>query len=230
MEQPGELAAAVLRYFTPEDVAQHNCAEDCWVSAGHRVLDLTALIEEHRGPLAEPIIAAAGSDISHWFNPKTGDPKTCIDPVTGLTVAYTPSGRFIHVPPNFPTTAWRTDFGAPWWQDARYVVGTLTARARMVRIVNVLTQQEDELLVSCEDTVASIQRRYEERNAHAGSYTWKALSSGSQDAKFVPMDMEKTLEENGVVDDSDAFGKLGADADCSAPVLHIYFNDDLTVA
>lgn len=33
-----------------------------------QVLDLTDLIEGNRGPLAQPLIAAAGKDISHWFS------------------------------------------------------------------------------------------------------------------------------------------------------------------
>ena len=32
------------------------------------------------GPLCVPLIEAAGTDISHWFDPKTKDPKTFVDP------------------------------------------------------------------------------------------------------------------------------------------------------
>lgn len=35
----------------------------------------------------------------------------------------------------------------------------LTRRARPIRIVNVLSQQEDDLLVACEDTISDIQVR-----------------------------------------------------------------------
>eukprot|EP00752_Nemacystus_decipiens_P004964 g4516.t2 len=48
--------------------------------------------------------------------------------------------------------------------------------------------------------------------------------------KFVPAHMDQTLEENGIVDDDVAFEKLGIDDDGYMPVLHIYFNDDLTIA
>ncbi|CAM9793407.1 unnamed protein product [Chrysoparadoxa australica] len=44
------------------------------------------------------------------------------------------------------------------------------------------------------------------------------------------MDMDATLEENGVVDESLEFEKLQIEDDFFIPVLHIYFNDDLTVA
>lgn len=33
----------------------------------------------------------------------------------------------------------------------------LTRKARPLRVVNILSQQEDELLVACEDTIANIQ-------------------------------------------------------------------------
>lgn len=96
-------------------------------------MDLTDLIQANRGPLAEPLIAAAGTDVSHWFSPlqpprgskapldanvlhgkqgslvgsKTvekeaekevvimGDPRTFVDPQTGLIVPYLPMGRCV---------------------------------------------------------------------------------------------------------------------------------------
>jgi len=42
--------------------------------------------------------------------------------------------------------------------------------------------------------------------------------------------MTKTLEENGVSEDSETFEKLSIDVDYFHPVVHLYFNDDLTVA
>jgi hypothetical protein len=44
------------------------------------------------------------------------------------------------------------------------------------------------------------------------------------------MDMTLTLGENGVPDVSDEFESLGVDADLYIPVIHVYFNDDLTYA
>lgn len=105
-------------------------------------MDLTELILANRGPLADPLIAAAGTDVSHWFSlsaspdgkkskakggldrgksgtraPLTkatnenggdgsgegqpdegenvGDPRTFVDPHTGLTVPYLPMGRWV---------------------------------------------------------------------------------------------------------------------------------------
>jgi hypothetical protein len=48
--------------------------------------------------------------------------------------------------------------------------------------------------------------------------------------EFVDVDMEKTLEENGVVDDAKTFEELSIPSDAAIPVIHLYFTDDLTVA
>ena len=37
------------KYFTPNEVANHNTAKDIWVSFLGKVFDLTPLIEEHSG-------------------------------------------------------------------------------------------------------------------------------------------------------------------------------------
>lgn len=42
--------------------------------------------------------------------------------------------------------------------------------------------------------------------------------------------MSKTLEENGVPDESEEFYKLSMNDELSLPALHLYFNDDLTEA
>lgn len=95
-------------------------------------MDLTELIVANRGPLADPLIAAAGTDVSHWFSlaqlplahersskgrvgnttdgtsdktattakggledgDVTWDPRTFVDPHTGLTVPHLPMGRW----------------------------------------------------------------------------------------------------------------------------------------
>ena len=42
--------------------------------------------------------------------------------------------------------------------------------------------------------------------------------------------MDKTLEENDIPDESEQFIELGLDEDMYIPAIHLYFNDDLTVA
>lgn len=93
-------------------------------------------------------------------------------------------------------------------------------------MVNTLSGQTDMLEVASEETLTEIQDRYFEYNSHAGSYTWKALFEGA----FRPLDMAKTLAENGVEDESEQFERLSIDPDLYTPTLHLYFNDDLTSA
>ncbi len=149
-----------------------------------------------------------------------------VDEETGLNIPYTPQGRFIHVPPRDPTTAWKRDFDVPWWQDSQYIVGAVTEKVRKVRVVNTLTHQEHVVEVGAEETIEEIGSRFLGYNAHAGSYTWKALKEGA----FAPLDMTKTLEENGVIDEDDEFEALYMDPDAYLPTLHLYYNDDLSAA
>jgi hypothetical protein len=44
------------------------------------------------------------------------------------------------------------------------------------------------------------------------------------------LDMNRTLEDNGVVDETRMFEDLQMPTDAFIPVLHVYWNDDLTVA
>ena len=62
------------RYYTPSEVSRHNSHNDCWVSFFLGVYDLTKLLADNRdsqSALCIPIIQAAGSDITHWFDPTT---------------------------------------------------------------------------------------------------------------------------------------------------------------
>lgn len=196
------------------------------MSLFHKVYDLTDLLAENHGALARPILEAAGTDLTSWFDDETRDVKTHIDPVTNLEIPDVPMGRFVHVPPPEPVSTWKTDFGLPWWKDTKYCIGGLSTRTRMIRVVNTLTQDEHLLEVGSEETVAEIQDRYFDYNKHASSYVWKALEEGS----FRPLDMEKTLADNGVEDETDELERLGIDPKDFIPVVHLYFRDDLTEA
>eukprot|EP00878_Enallax_costatus_P019323 GHUV01020385.1.p1 GENE.GHUV01020385.1~~GHUV01020385.1.p1 ORF type:complete len:233 (+),score=43.81 GHUV01020385.1:241-939(+) len=232
METGGPLR--LQRYFTPYEVAQHNTAGDCWVSFLGGVYDLTRLIQEHPGSLTEPILAAAGTDISHWFDPQNGDVKTHIDPHTHLPVPYCPKGVFLHVTPIEPTTSYDCSVQVPWWKYVTLRVGLLSRKTRLVRVKNVLTEQEDVLEVPAEETVGQVRQRYLGLNAHAASYTWKALAKkgagGSSTWEFRELDLNRTLSENGVAEESELFESLDMQHDSYIPVLHVYWNDDLTVA
>ena len=212
-----------MKYYTPDEIRLHNCADDLWVSVFDNVFDLTALVAENRGPLANPLIEAAGTSVSHWFDAKTGDVKTHMDPVRQIIMPYTPHGRFVHVPPPDPrdkTPALET----PWWKDSKFIIGKLTRQTRMIKVVNMVTRTEDVITVCAEETIADIRERYVEYNAHSHSYAWKAVLKD----EFVVLDMSKTLEENGVDDESDKFVDLGMDYDFYIPALHIFWMDDLS--
>jgi cytochrome b involved in lipid metabolism len=87
------------RFYTPAEVAKHDRADDLMVSLFGKVLDLSELVRANRGLLVQPLIAAAGTDITHWFDDSTHDPCTYIDPETEIEVPFTPMGRFLHCVP-----------------------------------------------------------------------------------------------------------------------------------
>ena len=70
-----------------------------------------------------------------------------VDPLTNCTIPYTPSGRFIHVPPPCPSSDWANNFGRPWWRDDTYCIGILSGKTRFVKIINTLTSQNHVLEV-----------------------------------------------------------------------------------
>jgi hypothetical protein len=47
---------------------------------------------------------------------------------------------------------------------------------------------------------------------------------------FRELNMNQTLLDNGVADESGTFENLDMPTDFHIPVLHVYWNDDLTVA
>jgi len=133
------------------------------------------------------------------------------------------------VPPSEPSSKWCTSDSngleeIPWWSDTQYIIGNISRNVRKLRVVNTLTQQSDVFEVCGEETIKEIQTRYTEYNTHAQSYTWKYL----KDRTFVPIEMSKTLEQLGIVDESKVFEHAGINQDQYMPVVHIYFNDDLT--
>jgi len=57
------------RFYTPSEVAKHNTADDVWVSKFNKVFDLTLLLDSNKGKTeCDPIVLAAGTDITHWFD------------------------------------------------------------------------------------------------------------------------------------------------------------------
>lgn len=213
------------RYYTSADVAAHSKGTgDCWVSFFGHVYDLAPLLADYKeDPTAVPIIEAGGTDITHWFDEDTKDPRTYISPFTNMAEVYCPQGRFLHVPPEFPEPAFDTRVTTPWWRDAQYCIGKLSASTVKIYICNLLSKQKVLMEVPCEETLEEIQDRYLDiYNFHVKSYTWKRLGK--------PLDMKLTLEENGIPNETAEFLDLNLDPDDHIVTLHLYFNDDLTEA
>ena len=211
------------RYYTQQDIEQHEQSNDLWVKLFGKVLDLTRLVQENfESPLVKPLIEFAGKDVSHWFNPETKEPKTRINTQTGFRVYYCPDGRFLHIPSVYPSNEAEPESQTPWWRDEQYVVGLATEKSVKLKVINMLTHQSDIIEVPSEESINEILNRYKVINDHAGSYIWKSLENK-------PLDMEGTLEENGIIDEQEKYEKLDIPETqwYITPIL-IYFNDDLT--
>ncbi|CAH0555354.1 unnamed protein product [Brassicogethes aeneus] len=206
------------RYYGPFEVVVHNSPRDCWVSFLGKVYNITPLITIYsRDPCIKPLLAMAGKDISHWFDEKAGDIQHYIHPVTGNFVPYLPYGKIPDIEPQVPDTRWRPEHN-PWWKNDLYQIGLLTKRARPLRIINMLTCKEVQINVCCEDTLIRIAERYSIFNKDTDSYLWR------YDGKVV--NMYKTLEENGILDERDRFCELGIPANFYIPAILLYFTDD----
>ena len=111
----------------------------------------------------------------------------------------------------------------PWWEDeARYCIGSLTKRTRLIRLVNTLTKHDDVVEVATEESLNEILDRYTAKNVHAASYTWKRLGK--------VLDMSKNLEKNGIIDEREELLELDMQPDDYIPAIFLYYNDDLTIA
>jgi hypothetical protein len=207
-------------------VANHNTNDNCWVSLFNQVFDLTKLIaENYQTSLCDPIVLAAGSDISHWFDPNTRQPKTFIDPVTNQQAYFTPTGRYLHIPSCLAQSDAQTEcapYTVPWWDNTdKYCIGRLTQKLRQINLMNTLTKEESQIDVASEETMNEILDRYQDQNFHAASYTWKRLGR--------VLNMNLNLNENEILDESQECLDLGLDPEEYIPTIHLYFDDDLTV-
>merc|ERR1712086_93024 len=235
------------RFYMPSEVALHNTPEDCWLSWFGEVYDLSPVLDQNKGhslhtqsPPAHhanrgghqaihrqrrsgyhPLVRQQHEKCEHTI-------PLCI-PLTSflqlrerfgedfVRLAYTPLGDVLHKPPSEPRSNWANNFKTPWWKDDNLKIAKLSQGFRQIRVVNTLTHQEHLLTVCAEETCEEILDRYLDYNKHAGSYTWKRLGN--------KLEMSKTLEENGVVDESNAMEELGLPDDYYVPALHLYFND-----
>lgn len=206
--------------FAPFEVVVHNSPHDCWISFLGKVFDITPLIAEYNGQKCiKPLLAMAGKDVSHWFDPATGDIQHYIQPETGVRVPYCPHGVLPDVSCEVPAASWKPLDGVPWWKNENYQIGLLSKKTRPIRIINMLTLAEVTINVCCEDTFGRILERYTLFNSDASSYTWRYLDKN--------IDMSKTMEENGISDERDVFTDLGLPQNFYLPSIFLYYNDDM---
>ena len=66
-----------------------------------------------------------------------------------------------------------------WWKDSNLIIGKLSKQEIKIRIVNMLTYDEDFLKVPKEETLLQIVKRYLQINSHALSYTCLLYTSPS---------------------------------------------------
>ena len=71
-----------------------------------------------------------------------------------------------------------------------------------------------------EETINEIGNRYLKFNKHGFSYTWKY--------KGKYLDMNTTLEDNGIIDEYSQHYNLRLDENQYLPQIHLSYNDDLT--
>jgi hypothetical protein len=75
-----------------------------------------------------------------------------------------------------------------------------------------------------EETINEILTRYKVINDHASSYTWKSVTNK-------PLDMDGTLEDNEIFDETAKYEDLDIpETEWYITPILIYFDDDLTEA
>lgn len=118
------------RYYTLEQVSFHNTGNDCWVILFGEVYNLTKVIQENiANVLTTPLIEAAGTDITYWFDSNSRQPRVKVNLKTGKREFYCPGGKYLHV---------ESESEVKWWKDSKNIIGKLTKKARRIRIINMI--------------------------------------------------------------------------------------------
>ncbi|XP_074427472.1 cytochrome b5 domain-containing protein 1, partial [Larus michahellis] len=125
------------------------------------------LRERPGDPELRPLREAAGTDVTHWFDPQSGEPLSRRDPRSGLPRLLLPGA-----PPPEPRSDHAPPRGAPWWRDPRLEVGHVTAAPRLLRLRNALTGQEH-VIQACGEQAGGLVERALPWNAHGGGYAWR---------------------------------------------------------
>ncbi|CAF0858907.1 unnamed protein product [Brachionus calyciflorus] len=188
------------KYFTPNEVSVHNTAKDIWVSFLGKVYDLTLYVDSHSG---DPMLKPI-IDAAGQDISHWFDPKT-----KDIKKFVDPkTGCLLYFTQhgrfsNVPPACPSSDWANDFGKP--------------------WWKDEKYCIEVCsEEIMKEILLRYLKYNAHAESYTWK------YDCNV--LDMDKTLSENGIVDDDPDFYTLRMRDDQYLQSVILYYNDDLTEA
>ncbi|XP_072214495.1 cytochrome b5 domain-containing protein 1 [Excalfactoria chinensis] len=167
-----------------------------------------------------PLLGAIGTDVSHCFDPESGDPLSRVEPRTGRTGSRYPLGTPGSSQPHTPRSDGAPPWDAEWWRDPRLQVGLLTAAPRLLRLCNTLTGQSCVIEVCGEEPV--------------GAALWRARGWREQLQKYtacyggVPLQPHLSLEQNGIPDSTSELRSLRLDPKDFIPTVLLYFNDDIS--
>ena len=209
------------KYFTREDLESHCTSDSAYVSVYNTVFDVSDPIAKHfRTKGAENLLRHAGKDISHFFHHETKQP-IIKNAFLRETIQNRSNDILLHFEENVLDSKPKNK-ETPWFVDSKNMIGILSANEVTIRIVNTLTFDEDFLIVPVEESLNEICKRYLKFNYHAKSYTWK-------DIEHRKLKMEKTLEQNGILEDNLLMDYLNI-PEKQRPVssVFLHFNDDLT--
>jgi hypothetical protein len=124
------VPAQKQRYFTSEEVSHHNTANDCWITLFGEVYNLTDIIQENiSNSLTAPLIEAAGTDITFWFDSSSREPRVRVNCQTGQREFYCPAGKYLHI---------ETEGEVKWWKDSKNIIGKLTKKQKKIKIMNMI--------------------------------------------------------------------------------------------
>ncbi len=218
-------------------VAVHATSESCWVLLWDYVYDITKLLVSRPPHAAKSILSVAGKDISHLFehgrslgisdlNVREFSIGTASHPITALIAPR--SGLRALAFPSRQAPDDRTDKAplSPWWQDETLIVGRLASKLRKIIVKNVLTGHEHFMEVPSEEILADVRKRYLEFNRQAEDCIWRALKQNEAgNATSFELDMNSTLEANGIADDTENFDRKRIAFAPFVPVLYLHFTD-----